>query len=250
MEIDATRMVKDIVLAEPVYAKVFEQIGIDYCCGGNRPLADACRTAGVNLEDVTQLLKARKSSAAIEDEVTDWNKQSLTVLMNHIVQKHHTFCRTEIARLKALLDKVTHVHGDVHSELRRIQALFTELSRELLVHLLKEEQILFPQIASMEDAATHRMPSPQATLRPVQSPVQKLVLDHDSAGAALHEIRSLSCNYQVPADACGSYRALYEALQSFEADLHQHVHLENNILFPRAVVLEQSVVSSGKECLN
>lgn len=250
MEIDATRMVKDIVLAEPVYAKVFEQIGIDYCCGGNRPLADACRTAGVNLEDVTQLLKARKSSAAIEDEVIDWNKQSLTVLMNHIVQKHHTFCRTEIARLKALLDKVTHVHGDVHSELRRIQALFTELSRELLVHLLKEEQILFPQIASMEDAATHRMPSPQATLRPVQSPVQKLVLDHDSAGAALHEIRSLSCNYQVPADACGSYRALYEALQSFEADLHQHVHLENNILFPRAVVLEQSVVSSGKECLN
>ncbi len=250
MEIDATRMVKDIVLAEPASAKVFEQIGIDYCCGGNRPLADACRTAGVNLEDVAQLLKARKSSAATEDEVVDWNKQSLTELMNHIVQKHHTFCRREIARLKALLDKVTQVHGDVHSELRRIQALFTELSRELLVHLLKEEQILFPQIASMEDAATHRMPSPQATLRPVQSPVQKLVLDHDSAGAALHEIRRLSYNYQVPADACGSYRALYDALQSFEADLHQHVHLENNILFPRAVVLEQAVVSSGKECLN
>jgi len=243
-------MVKEIVLEEPASAKVFEQIGIDYCCGGNRPLADACRTAGVDVEDIAQLLEAEKSSAVTEDEFVDWNKRSLTELMNHIVQKHHTFCRAEIARIKALLDKVTQVHGSLHSELRRIQALFTELSGELLVHLLKEEQILFPQIVSIEGAAAHRMLSPQAVLPPVQSPIQMLVLDHDSAGAALHEIRRLSDNYQVPADACGSYRALYGALQSFEAGLHQHVHLENNILFPRAVTMEQAVVSGGKKCLN
>ena len=250
MGIDATRMIKDIVLAEPASAKVFERMGIDYCCGGNRPLADACRTAGVDVEDVAKLLEAEKSSVVTEDECVDWNKQSLTGLMNHIVQKHHTFCRTEIARIKALLEKVTQVHGSLHSELRRIQALFTGLSRELLVHLLKEEQTLFPQIASLEEASTNRIPSPQGTPRTVQSPVQMLVLDHDSAGAALHEIRRVSYNYQVPADACGSYRALYEALQSFEADLHQHVHLENNILFPRAIAMEQTVVSGGKECLN
>lgn len=250
MRIDTTRMVKEFVLEEPTSAKVFEQIGIDYCCGGNRPLAEACRTAGVNIEDVTRLLEAGKGSAATEDEVVDWNKQSLTELMDHIVQKHHTFCRAEIARIKALLEKVTQVHGSLHSELRRIQALFTGLSGELLVHLLKEEQILFPQIASLEQASTHRMPSPQGTPRVVQSPVQMLVLDHDSAGAALHEIRRVSYNYQDPADACGSYRALYEALKSFEAGLHQHVHLENNIVFPRAIAMEQAVVSDGKECLN
>ena len=250
MGINATRMIKDIVLAEPESAKVFERMGIDYCCGGNTPLADACRAAGADVEDVTKLLEAEKSSVVTEDECFDWNKQSLTELMNHIVQKHHTFCRTEIARLKALLDKVTQVHGDVHSELRRVQALFSGLSRELLVHLLKEEQMLFPQIASLEEASTNRIPSPQGTPRTLQSPVQMLVLDHDSAGAALHEIRRVSYNYQVPADACGSYRALYEALQSFESDLHQHVHLENNILFPRAIAMEQTVVSGGKECLN
>jgi len=119
MEIDATRMVKEIVLEEPASAKVFEQIGIDYCCGGNRPLADACRTAGVDVEDIAQLLEAEKSSAVTEDEFVDWNKRSLTELMNHIVQKHHTFCRAEIARIKALLDKVTQVHGSLHYRTKR-----------------------------------------------------------------------------------------------------------------------------------
>lgn len=246
MAIDATRMVKEIVLEEPASAKVFEQIGIDYCCGGNRPLAEACGMAGIDVEEITRLLEAEKRSAATNDDFVDWNKRSLTELMNHIVQKHHTFCRAEVARIRALLDKVTQVHGSLHSELRRIQALFTELSGELLVHLFKEEQVLFPQIVNTEGAAARRMPADQATLSPVQSPIPMLVMDHDSAGEALHEIRRLSDNYQVPADACGSYRALYGALQSFEAGLHQHVHLENNILFPRAVTMEQAAVSGGK----
>lgn len=250
MEIDATRMVKEIVLEEPASAKVFEQIGIDYCCGGDRTLSDACRATGVDVEDIAQLLEAEKSSIATEDECIDWNKRSLTRLINLIVEKHHTFCRAEIPRIKALLGKVTQVHGSLHHELRRIQALFTELGDELLIHLLKEEQILFPQIVGIEGASAHRMPSRQAILPRVQSPIQTLILDHDSAGAALHEIRRLSQNYQAPADACGSYRALYGALQSFEAGLHQHVHLENNILFPRAVAMEQAVVSGGKKGLN
>ncbi|MGH9448319.1 MAG: iron-sulfur cluster repair di-iron protein, partial [Terriglobia bacterium] len=235
MEIDITKPLKEIVLGMPASAKVFEQLGIDYCCGGNRRLEDACQAAGLSVGDVVRSLEAAGSAARTQHDAVGWSGQPLASLMNHIVEKHHTFCRQEVARLEPLFDKVIEKHGPAHPELRRIKALFSGLSKELLMHLVKEEQTLFPYISRMEEAARRGVTFPRPPFGTVQNPVRMMVLEHDNAGAALHEIRGLSVNYQPPPDACNSYRALYEALQSFESDMHEHVHLENNVLFPRAV---------------
>jgi regulator of cell morphogenesis and NO signaling len=244
MEIDAGKTVKEIVVGMPSSAKVFERLGIDYCCGGDKRLDEACRDAGLQIEVVMQALESTGTVAQPEGETVDWNAQPLTTLMNHIMEKHHIFCRQEVARLEPLLDKVLQAHGAAHPELRHIKALFSGLSKELLMHLTKEEQTLFPYIARMEESVTRGIPFPRPAFGTVQNPVRMMVLEHDNAGAALHELRNLSGNYQLPSDACNSYRALYEVLQSFESDMHQHVHLENNILFPRAVAIEDATVSA------
>ncbi len=250
MEIDQTKPVKEIVLGMPGSAKVFEQLGIDYCCGGTKRLDEACRAAGLEVETVTRILELAGNTAQPEGETMDWSGQPLAKLMNHIVEKHHTFCRQEVARIEPLLEKVIQAHGTAHPELPRIKALFSGLSQELLMHLVKEEQTLFPYISRMEDCATRGVPFPRPPFGTVQNPVRMMVLEHDNAGAALHEIRGISGNYQPPPDACNSYRALYEALQCFESDMHQHVHLENNLLFPRAVAMEDTAVSGKKSAGN
>lgn len=250
MEIDARKTVKEIVVAMPTSAKVFEQLGIDYCCGGDKRLDEACRGAGLQVQTVTQALAAAGDATQPESEAVNWSGQSLASLMNHIVEKHHTFCRQEVARLEPLLDKVIQAHGAAHPELRRIKGLFLGLSKELLMHLTKEEQTLFPYISRMEQSVSQRIPFPRPAFGTVQNPVRMMVLEHDNAGAALHEMQNLSGGYQLPQDACNSYRALYDGLKSFESDMHQHVHLENNILFPRAVALEDTLVSGKKSAGN
>lgn len=245
MQIDQTKPVKEIVLGMPASAKVFDQLGIDYCCGGDKPLDEACRAAGLQVEGVTRALEAAGNEAHAQGGSIDWSAQPLAKLMNHIVEKHHAFCRQEVARLDPLLDKVVQVHGAAHPELGRIRALFSALSKELLFHLVKEEQNLFPYISHMEEAAKDDSAFPKPSFGTVDNPVQMMMLEHDDAGAALHEIRSLSNKYQLPTDACNSYRALYDGLHAFETDMHQHVHLENNVLFPRALAMEDTS-SCGK----
>lgn len=246
MEIDQTKPVKEIVLEMPASAKVFEHFGIDYCCGGNQRLEDACKAASLNVEDVVRSLEAAGSAEHAPDDAIDWSGQPLTSLMNHIVEKHHAFCRQEVSRIEPLLNKVIQAHGAAHPELPRIKALFSGLSKELLMHLVKEEQTLFPYISRMEEAAARGIPFARPPFGTVQNPVRMMVLEHDNAGAALHEMRGISGNYQPPPDACNTYRALYEALMAFENDMHQHVHLENNVLFPRAVAMEDAMVSDKK----
>lgn len=250
MQIDHAKPVKDIVLGTPASAKVFEQLGIDYCCGGDKPLDEACRTAGVPLETVTQALETAGRAAHTEDGTIDWSGQPLAKLMNHIVEKHHAFCCQEIMRLEPLLDKVVQAHRAAHPELHRIQAVFSGLSKELQFHFVKEEQILFPYISHMEEAATTGVPFSKPSFGAVDNPVQLMVLEHDDAGAALYEIRSLSNKYQLPADACNSYRALFDGLRAFETDMHEHVHLENNVLFPRALAMEVRSVSTDTSARN
>lgn len=250
MEINATKTVREIVLGIPASAKVFEQLGIDYCCGGDKRLDEACRTAGIEVEAVTQALEASEKVARPEGETLNWNGQPLASLMSHIVEKHHTFCRQEVARLDPLLQKVIQAHGAAHPELQQIKALFSGLSKELLMHLTKEEQTLFPYISRMEEAVTRKMPFPRPPFGTVQNPVRMMLLEHDNAGTALQKMRGLSSNYQLPADACNSYRALYDGLKSFESDMHTHVHLENNILFPRAVAMEDATLSGERGAAN
>jgi regulator of cell morphogenesis and NO signaling len=165
-------------------------------------------------------------------------------LVAHIVEKHHKFTRQELARLEALLAKVCGVHGQNHPELFRIQKQFQELSRELEPHMLKEERVIFPYIMQMEEAAKNNRTLPAPPFGTVRNPVRVMMAEHDAAGDILREMRGLSSDYTVPEDACISYQTLYGALAALEADLHQHIHLENNILFPRAAETEASAEMS------
>jgi regulator of cell morphogenesis and NO signaling len=167
-------------------------------------------------------------------------------LIDHIVQTHHKFTREEIARLRALLEKVCSVHGKNHSELLAIRETFSGLAQELTLHLMKEENVLFPYIIRMEEAVLQNDPVLPPPFGTVQNPVRMMTQEHDGAGVALRQIREASSNFSVPVDACISYRTLYQALTGFEADLHQHIHLENNILFPRAVEMEDSAVGAAR----
>jgi regulator of cell morphogenesis and NO signaling len=160
-------------------------------------------------------------------------------LVGHIIATHHKYTREELARLAPLFTKVCSVHGKNHPELPGIRAAFTGLAQELTMHMMKEEMVLFPYIVRMEEAVIQQEPILPPPFGNVQNPVSMMEHEHESAGAALHTMRELSSGYSAPADACISYQTLYRALAEFEADLHQHIHLENNILFPRAIAMER-----------
>jgi regulator of cell morphogenesis and NO signaling len=239
MSADLEKTVRDLAVEVPGATRVFEKLGIDYCCGGGISLEDACFGAGVSLEEVMAALEAGKERYEGQGN-EDWQSRSLADLVNHIVETHHVYTRSELERLDHLSAKVASVHGRNHPELERVRELFLELQKDLIPHMLKEEQVLFPYIRQLEAASQSGHPAPVPFFGTVRNPVRMMAQEHDRAGALLRELRSASRDYEVPADACTSYRTLYEALQEFEKDLHQHIHLENNILFPRAVVLESA----------
>ncbi len=224
------------VAENPSAARIFEEAGIDYCCGGQRSLSEACSQSRVPLEQVRERLEQAVAAPAPGER--DWMAASQSELAEHIVAKHHAYVRQELPRLTALIAKVNGVHGKNHPELAQIGRVWAELDQEMTMHMMKEESILFPYIVELERAAQGRGPQPVCMFGTVQNPVRMMMMEHDSAGASLRAMRELSNGYTLPPEACTSYRVLYEALAAFEADLHQHIHLENNILFPRAVEME------------
>jgi regulator of cell morphogenesis and NO signaling len=234
-----TKTVREFALENPAATRIFEKFGIDYCCGGNQSLEQACGRASIPSDEVLDALEMAEESARAAQQVHDWRRESLAGLIEHIKRTHHKYTREETTRLTALLQKVCAVHGKNHPELFGIQETFGWLSQELTTHLMKEEMVLFPYIERMEEAVIQNEPVLPAPFGTVQKPVSMMEHEHDSAGAALRSIRAASKEYTSPADACVSYRTLYKALADFEADLHQHIHLENNILFPRAIAMEQ-----------
>jgi len=244
MSIDTQRTVAEIALERPRAAATFEKLGIDYCCGGGKPLAAACDAAGIDVNHVTDLLENITGTDQSGAEAGNWNNQSLASLATHIVQKHHAYCRDESLRLDPLLAKVVTKHGERHPELGRVRELFTSLSNELSMHMMKEEQMLFPYIIALEDSVTHQSLPPRAPFGSVQNPVRMMVQEHDDAGNLTKEIRELTRNFTTPEGACNSFKVLYQGLEAFEADLHQHIHLENNLLFPRAITLEETAQSA------
>jgi regulator of cell morphogenesis and NO signaling len=235
MPTETSKSVRELVMENPAAARVFERLGIDYCCGGNKSLEDACRAARVAVEDVTSALVGNPPAPAD----CDWQKAPLAELVQHIIDTHHAYTREEIKRLEPLIIKVISSHGRNHPELLRAQSLFRELASELTTHMMKEEQILFPYLVEMEAAVHSKRPLPPAMFGTVQNPVRMMMMEHDSAGGALRELKQVTSGYAAPADGCITYETLYKALAAFEADLHQHIHLENNILFPRAEQLEE-----------
>lgn len=240
MNLDSNITVKEVAVQMPQATRIFEKLKIDYCCGGNTPLVEACANAGVAVSDLEEMLAKDGnafSGAAVE---TDFQAASLAELIDHILTNHHVFTKAEMLRLQALLTKVVDVHGENHPELHRVESTFHGLCRELNPHMFKEEQILFPYILELERAHTQKRPMPFAPFGTVNNPVRMMIMEHDTAGEILRQLRNLTTDYAAPADACISYQTLYSALQEFEADLHQHIHLENNILFPRAVAMEEA----------
>jgi regulator of cell morphogenesis and NO signaling len=237
---ESTKTVREYALEIPAATRIFEKLGIDYCCGGGKSLPDACTAAGVSVVEVLDSLNADSKSVATS-AAEDWQALSQAELITHIVDKHHAFTREELVRLDALLTKVSGVHGQNHPELFQIQDQFGKLRGELEPHMLKEESVLFPYIVRMEEAAAANQTLPPPPFRTVQNPVRVMMAEHDAAGYILGKMREASSNYAVPPDGCISYKTLYSALAVLEVDLHQHIHLENNILFPRAVELECSI---------
>jgi regulator of cell morphogenesis and NO signaling len=236
-----TRTVRDIALEQPQATRVFEKLKIDYCCGGDKTVGEACASAGVEIASLERMLDESRQSDFEVNVSIDFQKLTLRELINHILDKHHVYTKDEMLRLEPLMAKVISVHGGNHSELNEIGALFQQVCADLKPHMFKEEQILFPYVLEMERSVLENSPAPFAPFGTVKNPVRMMMLEHDTVGDLLRELRALSANYVVPADGCISYQTLYQAMETFEQDLHQHIHLENNILFPRAVELETSL---------
>jgi len=235
---DTNQTVRKIAINNPATVRVFESLGIDYCCGGKRPLKEACDRASVPLSRALELLAALQSEPVSPDEKR-WTQASFRELIEYIVTRHHQYVRDETPRLRTLLAKVVSAHGNTHPELLSIRDLFVAMSEELSAHLLKEEQVLFPFLEKLDAAASAGTPLPASCFDSVGAPIARLLADHDDAGELLAKIRALSGDYEAPAGACPSYKGLYHGLQEFERDLHHHVHLENNILFPRALEMDR-----------
>ena len=242
MNLTYRTIVRDIAAGSPNAARVLEAFGIDYCCGGALPLDEACRQKDLATETVLEALRQPNVADGPEDR---WNTAPLTELTDFIVQRHHGFVRKESARLTELLNKVQSRHGANHPEVNSVAETFEALASELSAHMMKEEQVLFPMIGRLEQAALSEGPSAAAAFSTVEFPIQRMVAEHEDAGELLGTIRSLTGSFQPPADACPTFRALYQGLEEFERDLHQHIHLENNILFPRAIALTRVSVESA-----
>jgi len=239
MSVTTEKTVRELALENPAATRVFEKLGIDYCCGGNQSLEQACRAANLPVDQVLDSLEMAEQTTRATQKIHDWQTEALGDLVAHIKSTHHNYTREEIARLGPLLDKVCSVHGKNHPELLHVRASFAGLAQELTMHMMKEEMVLFPYIVRMEEAVIQHEPVLPPPFGSVQNPVAMMEQEHESAGAALRAMRQASSGYTPPVEACVSYQTLYNALLEFEADLHQHIHLENNILFPRAIAMEQ-----------
>jgi regulator of cell morphogenesis and NO signaling len=230
-----TATVGEIVAKDFRAAGVFEQFGIDFCCGGRRSVADACRSAAVDPAVVIDALDALPSTADESDDVTRW---PLDRLIDRIVSTHHAYIRSASPMIARYLTKLQEVHGARHPELHRIAGIFEQLSEDLGQHLLKEEQVLFPYVRDLAEHAEEACGVLRSPFGTVENPIRMMEREHREAADELRIIRELTNGYTAPADGCTTYAVCMKEIERFERDLHQHVHLENNVLFPRAVALE------------
>lgn len=240
MGLSSATKVKDIALSNPKARKILEDAGVDYCCGGAKSLHEACMHTDVPAEEI--LKRLRENSEHVSASETAWGSAPLADLTRHIREKHHQYVRRAIPRIRTLLEKVKAKHEENHREIADIQMLFIEVGQEMIMHMQKEEQILFPYIDGLERPVNEKRAIEPPFFGTVRNPIQAMMSEHDSAGELVRQIRRATSEYAPPADACTSYQGLYEELRQFEEDLHEHVHLENNILFPRAVEMESTVL--------
>jgi len=236
---DDTITVKDFVVNDYRTAAVFERHGIDFCCGGGVPLKEACERRGVN--PGTLVAELRDATADADSSQIRFERWDLDLLVEHIVTVHHRYVKEAIPVILAHTRKVAHVHGERHPEVVEINSLFEVIASEMTAHMQKEELMLFPFVRALARSARDGSPTPRAPFGSIADPIHLMESEHASAGGTMERIRELSAGFQPPEDACTTYRVVFQELNEFEQDLHRHVHLENNILFPRAVVLESGL---------
>ena len=226
----------EIVNLRPGSARVLESYELDYCCHGQRPLSEACEASGT---DPGAVLESVRSAHDVSGGPGDraWLDMQAGPLAAHIESTHHRYLHEEMPRLDALAEKVASVHGERHPELRTLLETYRELTADLQPHLVKEERVLFPMIQQLQDSQGSGT-TPEFHCGSLQNPISVMLAEHDTAGELLARMRQLSAGYEVPADACASYTALYEGLSELEADTHLHIHKENNVMFPMVLRME------------
>lgn len=222
-------------------AKVFKKYGLDFCCGGKRTLKQACAAKGIDVVQVEKELQDEDKLPGIRP--LPYNEWEAGFLCDFIVNTHHTYVTKNLPDIRFYADKVYKVHGIHHPELAEIHKLVVESQAELMSHMMKEERILFPYIKELSKATRGQESVHANHFGSVQSPINMMEMEHEVVGNNFEEIRRLTANYTLPSDACASYGMLYRMLQEFEEDLHVHIHLENNILFPKAIQLEKEAIA-------
>jgi len=231
MHVTGETTVGEIVAGDFRAAAVFHEFGIDFCCGGRRSLADAC---GERQVDTGAVLDAVKQALSVPSSAPRFDEWSPETLIGFIVGNHHEYVRRALPSLTAHTQKLAAVHGSRHPELHEVARLAQSIADDMTAHMAKEERILFPFIAQLSEAARDGRPAPHAPFGSIDNPIRMMEHEHDATGAAMARIRELTDDYAVPADGCTTYQVCLRELDAFERDLHAHVHLENNILFPKA----------------
>jgi regulator of cell morphogenesis and NO signaling len=220
-------------------AQVFKKFGIDFCCGGKKTLKEVCDKKGIDAEEVEKELSGFNEK---ENTYFDFDKWDLDFLADYIVNTHHKYVKESLPFMTELATKVARVHGDHHPELLEVARIFNALAQDFGLHLMKEENILFPYIKEMAIAKKEGKTMATSPFGNVNNPTQMMETEHEQAGEDMQAIRQLTNNFELPQGACNSYQILFKKLAEFENDLFNHVHLENNILFPKAIALEKEVV--------
>jgi regulator of cell morphogenesis and NO signaling len=234
----AEETIGEIVTRDYRAAQVFKKLGIDFCCGGKKTLSEVSNKKGISLNAIKAELEALQS--AENSKGLDFDKWELDFLTDYVINTHHRYCKESIPFIAELAHKVARVHGLNHPEVIRVAEVFAGIANELTLHMSKEEKVLFPFIKDLVSAerAGETIVNPFGD---VSDPIRVMEMEHEQVGEDLQEIRQITSDYTLPAGACNSYTILYKKLEEFENDLHRHVHLENNILFPKAISLEKNL---------
>lgn len=235
--------IKEITIGEIVAddyrtAVVFESFGIDFCCKGNKTMDEVCESKNISINVLHQELEKAKANET--NPISDYKSWPLDLLTDYIEKRHHRYVEDKTPLLKQYLDKICTVHGNNHSELFEIKELFNQSAGELAAHMKKEELILFPFVRKLTHTRRENQASPQPSFGTIQNPINMMMHEHDTEGEIFRQIAKLSNNYTAPSDACNTYKATFALLKEFETDLHLHIHLENNILFPKSIEMEKS----------
>lgn len=233
----------EIVTKNYKSAAIFEKYGLDFCCHGKKSISDACEEKGINTEEVlNQLEKLDEGNSELTQE--QYNQWEVDFLVDYIVNVHHQYVRNMIPIISAHAEKITSKHEQNHPELIRIANNFSVVYKELKQHMMKEEQLLFPYIKYLVEVKNKTGKPEKPFFGTIKNPISMMEAEHESAGNLFAEIWQLTNSYTTPADACKTFKVYYKELKEFEEDLHKHIHLENNILFPRSIELEDRLFNN------